>query len=553
MDRIIRYIISVVLILAPIISGAVQRDYTTESPFDSIERSYSRIPVSELRSMGSKCISELRADSALAFYTIAASRYNEGLTKKEKEDCAVCTINTGYVWLYMLNNAEQAYPWIIKGMEICEEEGFDRYLPIASNYLAQIHATYGDTDKALSLYRKAFRESLENEIWWSLLMSYTDLLTFAWQIDSLDKIGEEMEAFERTEIPRMPLSRFSESFHEGMKAIIAKDYPRAERLFVKAESENDAESGREHGDVQNKIIIGDVCFRGGDVGSAIDIMRNAERLMRKYEFWDLSPSIYNCLERYYSVSGRRDSSEYFHIKGLEIHDSIFNVEKYGKIKDLETAGIISSYDNDLRRLSAERDNQRRNAWMFGAIAILIATIFILTLIKNKKLSAANRELYLKNLEILGRADKERKRAVESPAQESQQSEEQSLPASPEPPKENREMMELMVRVTEVFDNNPEIYDPDFSIDRLAELTESLPRYVSQAVNEAGRTDFRTLLATYRVREACRRLSEEAHDKRVTVEAISTEVGYRSRTHFSKVFKEITGLTPSEFLRQAKKS
>ncbi len=518
--------------------------FGSQMPFDNIGKIFGNRSTSELRARASDCISRMQADSALALYTLAAMRYRPDLPRPEKEDCAVSTINTGYVWLFMLNNAEQAYPWIIKGMDICKKEGFYDYLPIATNYLAQVHYIYGDTTKALSLYRTAFSESAKREIWWSILMSYTDLLTFAWQYGKLGEIESEMKEFEHLKIPARALSRYALSLHKGMKATINRDYNSAESYFRKAANENDAESGREHGDVINLIFIGETCYKCGKTIEATHLLRQAEEMMLKYKFWDLSSSIYDRLERYYRNLGNTDSLNHYHLKGLEIKDSIFSAERYGKIKDLEMAGKIATYDADLQKISMERDNQRRNTLMVAIIATLIALIFIVVLVKNRHLNIANRELYLRNIEILSEISSQK------PVKE-EGSSDKAIPS--EVREENSEMISLMNRITDILGTNAELFNPDFSIDRLAELAGSLPRYVSQAVNEVGKTDFRSLVATYRVREACRRLSDEAANRRLTVESIAMEVGYKSRSHFSKVFKEVTGLSPSEFIRQAAKN
>ena len=56
--------------------------------------------------------------------------------------------------------------------------------------------------------------------------------------------------------------------------------------------------------------------------------------------------------------------------------------------------------------------------------------------------------------------------------------------------------------------------------------------------------------TYRIREACRRLSDPARSN-LTIEAISDELGFRSRSNFNTVFKKITGLTPGSYQKFAR--
>lgn len=64
--------------------------------------------------------------------------------------------------------------------------------------------------------------------------------------------------------------------------------------------------------------------------------------------------------------------------------------------------------------------------------------------------------------------------------------------------------------------------------------------------------FYELLNEYRVREACRRLSDEEHYGHLTIEAISISLGYKSRTTLLNAFKKQTGLTPTEYQRISRK-
>ncbi|MBQ9453689.1 MAG: AraC family transcriptional regulator, partial [Desulfovibrio sp.] len=74
---------------------------------------------------------------------------------------------------------------------------------------------------------------------------------------------------------------------------------------------------------------------------------------------------------------------------------------------------------------------------------------------------------------------------------------------------------------------------------------------SQVINEHYGTSFSNVLSGMRIREACRRMSEESSRYRhVTIEAIALSVGFKSRTAFINAFKREVGLTPSEYLKMA---
>jgi AraC-like DNA-binding protein len=63
--------------------------------------------------------------------------------------------------------------------------------------------------------------------------------------------------------------------------------------------------------------------------------------------------------------------------------------------------------------------------------------------------------------------------------------------------------------------------------------------------------FSILLGNHRVKEACRRISEEGERyTTLTIEAIASGVGFKSRTAFINAFKREVGLTPSEYMRMA---
>ena len=81
-----------------------------------------------------------------------------------------------------------------------------------------------------------------------------------------------------------------------------------------------------------------------------------------------------------------------------------------------------------------------------------------------------------------------------------------------------------------------ICNPDFSLGRLVELCNTNQKYVSQVINERSGKNFGTLLATYRVEEACRRMSDAEH----------YGVGFKNRFTFINAFKRVKGVVPTEY-------
>lgn len=55
---------------------------------------------------------------------------------------------------------------------------------------------------------------------------------------------------------------------------------------------------------------------------------------------------------------------------------------------------------------------------------------------------------------------------------------------------------------------------------------------------------------YRVREACRRIADDAGFRNLTFAAIGESVGFSSQVSFNRAFKKATGMPPSVYHKMA---
>lgn len=83
---------------------------------------------------------------------------------------------------------------------------------------------------------------------------------------------------------------------------------------------------------------------------------------------------------------------------------------------------------------------------------------------------------------------------------------------------------------------------------MAERIGETPHRVSQVINEKYGMNFFNWLAQYRVNEA-KKILTGADAKKYKIEEIAEMVGYNSKATFNKTFKNITGLTPSDYRDQ----
>jgi len=88
-------------------------------------------------------------------------------------------------------------------------------------------------------------------------------------------------------------------------------------------------------------------------------------------------------------------------------------------------------------------------------------------------------------------------------------------------------------------------DPNFSLQVLSHMLNRSERYVSQAINKMGKTNFNRMVVRYRINEARRLIT--VHGEGITMNEVGEQSGFANRISFYRSFREETGLSPTEFL------
>lgn len=104
------------------------------------------------------------------------------------------------------------------------------------------------------------------------------------------------------------------------------------------------------------------------------------------------------------------------------------------------------------------------------------------------------------------------------------------------------------KITYATDYMKKYYMQDISVVQIADKLGMTPNYFSRIFHESTGQTFSAYLAILRINQAKRILSTRLD---IPVKDIALMVGYFSSRHFSKVFKTITGVSPSEFRDQSK--
>ena len=111
--------------------------------------------------------------------------------------------------------------------------------------------------------------------------------------------------------------------------------------------------------------------------------------------------------------------------------------------------------------------------------------------------------------------------------------------------------ELIIKELEKQIFEDEVYkNPQLSLKYLADSLNTNTSYLSAIINSHYNCNFRTFINKYRIDKARNMLVSPKY-KQYSMEGISMEVGFKSRTVFYQSFKSITGLSPSLYIKNYK--
>lgn len=489
-----------------------------------------------------------RYDKAVAYYSLAASRYNESLPKADIRRCAIACVNMGYIWLAWRMNAAEAYPWLMKAQKIASRHNLKEIETAVISNLGQLYFDYNNIPRATEKLQLAFERVMDEKGDRYFGRSLIDLATVAIFSRQKELLADMLKKAKSYPLPAdAPLAEYSERLIQALTAYSNGDPARGAAILTDAEKLFNVDSDRKRYLTMHAIILGEMWMDAEEYAKASENLKLAGDIASKEGFFNLMEKSYTDLAECRKLLGDPNGMRTYQLRMLSIRDSLFNASRFETVKDLEIAGELGSLHESVREAQQKVREQKQRSLLILLAVLALAAVIVVMYISHRRLRAAYREIFKRNMEL--------SRATQSPQNPGavESSENPQTPQNTQSANVTGASPELFRKIIAVMENSTEIFNPDFCIERLAELTESREKNVSQAINQIAGKNFNTLLGEYRIREACRLLGDPKTVKVATVESIAEKTGYRSRTYFSKVFKNVTGLTPSQFIRQAKES
>lgn len=112
--------------------------------------------------------------------------------------------------------------------------------------------------------------------------------------------------------------------------------------------------------------------------------------------------------------------------------------------------------------------------------------------------------------------------------------------------EDDPLFELSEKIRNYLYTDKPYLNMEFSISSIAITLQVPQNHVSYCINILMKTSFYKLRSELRVEHAINLLQSDAKDRH-TIEAIGEQSGFKTRSNFYMAFKEVTGLTPTEYI------
>lgn len=514
------------------------------------------LPTKQLCELGRRYFDDNNVDSALVCYTIVANRYYS-TPKSDKEEfrrIGVALNKLGVLHTYFLVDYEKANRYLLKAKKIAEEFDIPKLLGATYINLCIVHViddgTKGDgtiSDYTINLHHHAFEATLAANDPMGVIISASNIAHIASASLNNEILLHDISQFLNYQLPdSMKRFEWVYDYCKAAQEMNRGNYETALSLYNQVL--NHVCSTDRNKKSQERFtygILNDMCrllFEMHRYQEMLDILDDVAQQSEAAGNHELQRVAYQALANYYhEIAQDSLKGDHYELLALREKDIMLNQNKLLDARQAEFLFQIDEINAEVQELNTRQRITKIIAWSVTALVLVVLAFLYLLWRKYKQEQEKNRKLYENNLALLAAEDERRQQIIEA-----EQNKYQSHQM------EEGEQSDLLHRIFYIMETSEEVYQENFSLDRLTQLVDvKSPNYVSQVLNEHYDHTFKEMLNDYRIREACRRINDHDHYSQLTVQAIAESVGFGSYPNFVTNFKKFTGLTPSAYRKQSK--
>ena len=113
---------------------------------------------------------------------------------------------------------------------------------------------------------------------------------------------------------------------------------------------------------------------------------------------------------------------------------------------------------------------------------------------------------------------------------------------------NNQELDIYNRLTTLFEEEKVYLDPRLKLRDIADMLETNTRYLSQVINNQTGNNILHFINSYRIEDAKEKIVSPDF-RHLTTFGIAQTCGFKNKSTFYKVFRDMLGVTPRDFIKQ----
>ncbi|MDF2931805.1 MAG: Helix-turn-helix domain protein [Chryseobacterium sp.] len=305
------------------------------------------------------------------------------------------------------------------------------------------------------------------------------------------------------------------------------------------------------------VNLGDVYMVKGDLKNALKYNHIA---LQRFDDGKFSGVAYMNIGMIHSRLNQKDSALVYYKKSIEPLKSEGNIEylnesfdsiksiflaknnvkmaKYYSETQVKFLQKLEKIDNiAINRANNYSSNEKKENFLKLALTVMSVLLIILIF---RKIRNEKKIISLEKIIEASSQDLDSKTKLFSECQEEESSEDASI--------DNAYHKKILEQLTE-YENTVFFIDPDITMSKVAVHLNISPQTLSRVINKNKDMNFSTYITTLRIEYIICQLSENPQYKSYKIAYLATLCGFASHSTFTKAFKNIKGISPSEYLEQ----
>jgi len=381
--------------------------YGQNKPFNApqsedVISNFKHLSASQLFDTANYYFSRNSTDTALIYYNWLINTSAKETDFEQQKQIIGALSNAAAIYYYM-SDYRSAYEFLIKALLLCEKTDYEPLQSVIYSNIGNIYYSFNKHDMAKLYYSKALdlcKDSLDmivilNNLGASETESNNIDSAFYYLCKSLE-ISKQHDNFNL----HSTLNSFALLYQKETKYDSAFYYFRLS--LDEARKNNKIEK-----EAQNLSDLSKLFFEVNKTDSALFYIDLSNIAAKENNFLKILSENYLTLSKIEEAKGRSITSLAYFKKYANLKDSIFNVEHFGDINQLQRLYEVSQTNRQIEQLIIEKQIKegiilyQRIIWLITlCVLLLVSAILLFVFSQKRKLNNAYKALFEKNLEII---------------------------------------------------------------------------------------------------------------------------------------------------------